>query len=249
MCRFVAYLGPVVTLEELLVAPPHSLVHQSWAPERQVSGVVNADGFGVGWYDRRRRPEPAVHRATKPVWADRSFASFSGVVASHAVLAVARGATAPAPVEESGTQPFSSGPWLFAHNGSVDGFREGVASRLRRRLSPERESAILGASDSEVLFALALHAMDSGASPEGAVASVVATVAEESGGRVNLALTDGDRVAATRAGDSLFALSDEQRTIVASEPFDEDPHWCEVPEGSLVTGTAGHVGIRPMEAA
>ena len=58
MCRLLAYLGPPTTLEALLVDPPHGLAHQAWAPERQLSGTVNADGFGVGWYDLARRPEP-----------------------------------------------------------------------------------------------------------------------------------------------------------------------------------------------
>ena len=56
MCRHIAYLGPATTLQALLVDPPHALAHQAWAPERQVSGTVNADGFGVGWYDLARRP-------------------------------------------------------------------------------------------------------------------------------------------------------------------------------------------------
>lgn len=246
MCRLVAYLGPPTTLEALLVAPPHGLAHQAWAPERQVSGTVNADGFGVGWYDLARRPEPGVHRTTLPMWADRSFASFGGLVASTAVVAAVRGATAPAPTEESGTPPFTSGPWLFAHNGAVTGFREGVGAALRRRLTPEQESAILGAADSEVLFHLALAALAGGAEPDAALAGVVAMVDAHAGGRLNLVLTDGHRLAATRAGDSLWLLADGERTIVASEPSDDDPAWSEVPDRSIVTATAGHAGVASL---
>lgn len=246
MCRLVAYLGPPVTLEDLLVAPPHGLAHQAWAPERQVSGTVNADGFGVGWYDRARRPEPAVHRTTLPMWADRSFSSFGGLVASTAVVAAVRGATAPAPTEPSGTPPFTSGAWLFAHNGAVRGFRDGVGAALRRRLTPEQESAILGAADSEVLFHLALARLATGVTPAEALCDVVAAVDALEGGRVNLVLTDGERLAATRAGDSLWLLADGGRTIVASEPFDDDPAWSEVPDRSVVTATAGTAAVEPL---
>ena len=248
MCRLIAYLGPPVTLEALLVDPPHGLAHQAWAPERQVSGVVNADGFGVGWYQPAVRAEPGVHRTTKPLWADRSFASFAGIVAAPAVLAAVRGATAPAPTEESGTPPFAEGPWLFAHNGSVDDFRDGVGARLRRTLSVEREAAILGAADSEVLFQLALARLDDGASPGEALAGVVAQVRELSGGRLNLVLTDGRQVAATRAGDSLWTLveDDPGRSFVASEPLDDGPGWTEVADDSLVEGTAGRLSITPL---
>jgi glutamine amidotransferase len=248
MCRLVAHLGPPVTLQALLVDPPHGLAHQAWAPQRQASGTVNADGFGVGWYRPDLRAEPAVHRTTKPMWADRSFASFAGVVASPAVLAAVRGATAPAPTEESGTPPFSEGRWLFAHNGSVDDFRTGAAARLRRTLSTRREAAILGAADSEVLFQLAMARIDDGASPGEALAGVVACVREVSGGRLNLVLTDGERMAATRVGDSLWSHTDAGagRSIVASEPFDDDAPWSEIPEGSLVEAGPGHVTVRSL---
>ena len=90
MCRLAAYLGPAQTLESLLVDPPHGLYRQSYAPEQQVSGTVNADGFGVGWYDPARRPEPAVHKSARSIWADRSFLSFAGLVNAPAMLAVVR---------------------------------------------------------------------------------------------------------------------------------------------------------------
>ncbi|MDQ3145520.1 MAG: class II glutamine amidotransferase, partial [Actinomycetota bacterium] len=57
MCRHLAYLGPPVSLEEVLGGPPHALLRQSWAPRCQRHGTVNADGFGVGWWDHQRRPE------------------------------------------------------------------------------------------------------------------------------------------------------------------------------------------------
>ena len=242
-----AYLGPTTTLEALLVDPPHGLAHQAWAPERQVSGTVNADGFGVGWYAPERRPEPAVHRTTLPMWADESFASFAGIVASRAVVAAVRGATAPAPTEPSGTPPFHRGRWLFAHNGAVEGFRDGVGARLRRLLTEQQESAILGAADSEVLFHLARARLESGATAGEALVEVVRQVEAHSGGRLNLVLTDGTHLAATRVGDSLWLRADADRTIVASEPFDDDPSWAEVPDRSVITARAGAATITPLD--
>ena len=247
MCRIVAYLGPPITLEALLVDPRHGLAHQAWAPERQVSGTVNADGFGVGWYDLERRPEPGVHRTTGPMWADRSFASIAGVVSSGAILAEVRGATQPAPTEASGTPPFSRGPWLFGHNGAVEGFRTGVSAQLRRMLTVEQESAILGAADSEVLFHLALAQLAVGATPADALRSVVLAVESMSAGRMNMVLTDGHRLAATRAGDSLWLLVGDGATIVASEPFDERPDWREVPDRSVVVAEPGRATVTALD--
>ena len=230
-----AYLGPAVTLESLLVEPPHSLLRQCWEPRHQASGVVNADGFGVGWYDPARRPEPALYRSILPMWSDRSFLSIAGLVASGSVVAAVRSATPPLPTEVSATPPFADGPWLFAHNGAVAGFREGAAARLRRRLTERREAGIAGPADSEVVFAMVLDRLDEGAAPAEALAAAVHGVRETAGpSRLNLVLSDGRRVAATACGDSLFVRTEAGATLVASEPFDEDPGWRQVPDATVI---------------
>jgi gamma-glutamyl hercynylcysteine S-oxide hydrolase len=222
------YLGPAVTLQALLYDPPHSLHEQSWAPQRQRSGVVNADGVGVGWYDLDRRPEPARYRSAKPMWADHSLASLAGVVASGAVLAVVRGATAPSPAEESSTPPFTDGRWLFAHNGRVEGFRSGAGTRLRRALTEHRDAGILGTSDSEVLFALFLDRIDKGETAEQALCSVVDAVEAEAGGTLTMLVTDGEQLAGVVRGEPLFMLSTDAAVVVASEPSDGDARWQEL---------------------
>ena len=248
MCRFVAYLGPPLSLEALLYDPPHCLVRQSWAPRRQRQGAVNADGFGVGWYDHSVRAEPARWRTPRPAWAERSFPSVAGLVRSSAVLAAVRDATPPSPVEESGTPPFTSGPWLFAHNGRVDGFAGGgpMAAVLRKLVSDARAAAIEGGSDSEVLFALALDRLDAGAGPGPALADVVATVARLTPATLNLVLTDGHRVAATACGESLFVRQGGDATVVASEPHDDDSGWAPVPDGSLVVADRAGARAAPL---
>ncbi|HVF13992.1 MAG TPA: ergothioneine biosynthesis protein EgtC [Acidimicrobiales bacterium] len=248
MCRFLCYLGPPVTLASIVLDPPHSLARQAWAPRFQRQGAINADGFGVGWYDHDRRPEPARYRTARPVWSDRSFASLGGLVRAPAFLAAVRDATPPAPVEETGSQPFVSGPWLFGHNGKVEGFGidPAVKSWLRRPLSDVRAAAIEGGADSEVLFALALDRLDAGASPAEALLAVIATAQEVAPSILNLVLTDGHRVTATACGDSLFVLQGDAAVVVASEPYDEDPRWDRVPEGSMVEATAGRVTVGPM---
>ena len=242
MCRFLAYLGAPRTLESLLVEPGHSLLRQCWEPHHQVSGVVNADGFGVGWHDRARRPEPALYRSTLPMWADRSFLSMAGLVAAGSVLAAVRSATPPLPTEASATPPFADGPWLFAHNGAVAGFRHGAAARLRRALTERREAGIVGPTDSEVVFAHVLDRLDAGASPAtalaGAVEAVVAATPGAGPSRLNLVLSDGERTAATACGDSLFVRAAPGTVVVASEPFDDGDGWERVPDATVIEASA-----------
>ncbi len=249
MCRFLAYLGPAVSLESLLYQPEHSLVRQSYAPRHQRHGRVNADGFGVGWYDHTVRPEPARYRRDRPIWSDRSLASLAGVVHSAAVVAAVRDATPPAAVEESGSPPFASGPWLLAHNGAIEGFDEGAGAALRLQLSPRRLAGIEGASDSEVVFALVLDALDAGAEPAEALAAAVAAVIAVAPARLNLVVTNGLRLAATAWGDTLFVLDgrhQESGVVVASEPWDDDRRWIKVADCSVVDTDGDRLSVSPL---
>ena len=79
MCRWLAYSGAPVLLEELLYKPENSLVEQS-LHSRLGAETTNGDGFGVGWYGDGRhaggvqqhragveRPQPARARRAPPV--------------------------------------------------------------------------------------------------------------------------------------------------------------------------------------
>jgi glutamine amidotransferase len=242
MCRLLAYLGPETSLASLVLDPPFCLLRQSYAPRFQRRGRFNADGFGIGWYDAAVRPEPARYRRPTPLWSDRTFASLAPLVRAGAILASVRNATPPSPTEETSTPPYTSGPWLFAHNGEVAGFAEGERARLLEGVSEQRASGIEGTADSEVLFAMVLDRLDAGAAPAEALVGVVNTVLSGRGGRLNMVLTDGQRVAATSCGDSLYVRGPAGASkgfIVASEPFDDEPQWREVPDGSIVLSIGG----------
>ena len=249
MCRHLAYVGPSVTLEKLIIEPEHSLRQQAFAPRHQTHGTINADGFGVGWYDRDKRAEPARYRTTRPIWADASFASIAGLVTSNAVLAAVRSASPGMAIDETSTPPFTEGPWLFSHNGFVPGFSTGVGRTLRRKASEARAHAMAGKTDSELLFALALDRLDAGASPADALVAVIGLVEELTTARLNLLLTDGERVAATACRNSLFVFDDRQLTgavVIASEPYDDDPSWEVVDDGSVVELGDDKLEVRPF---
>jgi gamma-glutamyl hercynylcysteine S-oxide hydrolase len=238
MCRHLVYLGSPLTLEDLLLTPEYSLLTQSYAPRYQSQGTVNADGFGVGWYDLERRRDPARYRTARPIWTDQSFASIAGLITSGAVLAAVRSASPGMPVEESGTPPFAEDKWLFSHNGLVPGFHHGVGQELRRGLSERRATGILGGSDSELLFGMVLDRLDNGALPGEALSDVVKTVNALTTARLNMLLTDGEIAVATAWRNSLFVLDNrlaDGTAVVASEPFDADPAWEQIADGSLVT--------------
>ncbi len=256
MCRIVAYLGErKMPLSSLVLEPKHSLLVQSYAPEEMMSGVVNADGFGAGWYAPEVDGEPAVYRSNAPLWADRSFASIAPKVSSATILAAVRSATPGLPSEESGVPPFASGPYLFAHNGAIKDFRVTAMRPLRKLLSDESYSGLLGVTDSETVFALLLDRLRGARTCPGDAETLAEASAETVRhvsalcarlgvyASLNVGVTDGQAMAFTRystegPGNSLYLLEGggafPEAVVVSSERLDGDPGWRQVPDRSVL---------------
>ncbi|AEW97024.1 MULTISPECIES: ergothioneine biosynthesis protein EgtC [Streptomycetaceae] len=246
MCRHIAYLGPEITLGEVLVEPPHSLYRQSWAPRRQRYGTVNADGFGVGWY-APPDPVPARYRRTGPIWADPSVKDLARVVRTGALLAAVRDTTDGSAPDESAAAPYGAGPWLFSHNGALPGWPESVAG-LVAELPPEDLLRIEARCDSALVWALVLHRLRAGQPPGEALADTVTAVAAHTDARLNLLLTDGTAIAATAWGDTLWhRLEPGRQVVVASEPHDDRPGWTELPDRALLLATRDGVDVTPLK--
>ncbi|WP_320774559.1 ergothioneine biosynthesis protein EgtC [Streptomyces sp. CRN 30] len=247
MCRHLAYTGPALTLGELLVAPAHGLYRQSWAPRRQRYGTVNADGFGVGWY-AEGDPVPARYRRAGPIWADRSFADLARVVRSTAVLGAVRDATLSGADAEAAAAPFAADTWLFSHNGAVPGW-PGSLAPLVSSLAPRDLLSLEARNDSAFVWALVLRRLRAGVPEAEALAGTVLEIAALApAARLNLLLAAGDTVAATAWGDSLWYLARPGGgTVVASEPYDDDPHWQEVPDRTVLAASRTDVLLTPLK--
>ena len=231
MCRHLAWLGRPRSIAALVLEPPSSLLVQSWAPRRQRYGTVNADGWGVGFFVPDRR-EPARWRSARPLWGDPSFASVAPVLRSGCVVAAVRSATVGMPLEESAVAPFTDGRALLSHNGRVD----------RSVLPPAREAE--STVDSALLAALVF---DRGIAALGDV--VVEVAGRDPGARLNLLVTDGRRLLATTWGDTLSLLVTPEGTALASEPWDDDPAWADLPDRHLIEVTPDGVVLTPLERA
>ena len=251
----VGYLGrPEATLSSVALEGEHSLLVQSYAPQEMMSGVVNADGFGIGWYVPED-DEPAVYRSNGALWSDRSFAGIATKIRASTVFAAVRSATPGLPVEESGVPPFSSVPFMFMHNGAIQNFRQKAMRPLRDSLSDEAYSGLLGVTDSETIFAGLLDLLrEDRTDLAGATRETVRQVTEVCDGlgieaTLNLALTDGTAMVFTRystkgPGNSLYVLEDAGMfpgaAVVASERLDEDVAWREVPDRHLLSVRRGN---------
>jgi dimethylhistidine N-methyltransferase/ergothioneine biosynthesis protein EgtC len=248
MCRHLAYLGEPATLAEVLIEPEHSLYQQSWAPRLQRHGTVNADGFGVGWYPASE-DEPARYRRAVPIWTDSNLAELARTIRSGAILAAVRAATTGTSQDEAAAAPFRSGRWLFSHNGAIPDWRL-LPEEADLSLAPSGLLALESSSDSALLWAALSARLRSGEPAPSALAAVVRDVARvRPDARLNLLLTDGSTIAATRYGDTLWYRVTPGRLVVASEPDDDTGGWVEVPEHSLLEGTVEGVRVTPLRPA
>jgi predicted glutamine amidotransferase len=230
MCRFLAYRGEPIYLEDLICRPQHSLVRQSLrASEAKV--VTNGDGFGVGWYGER--DTPGIYREVTPAWSDENLLALAAHVRSHLFFAHVRAATGGG-IALANCHPFASAGYLFMHNGQVGGFpllRRELESQLPDSLWHQRR----GATDSELLFLLIVEKLVQGMGPVEATATVLAEVhaamldaAIDAPLRFAAALADGDDVFAFRWSSddrppTLYLHRNGSGQMVASEPLDGDP--------------------------
>lgn len=244
MCRFAAYLGPELPLGRFLLEPDHSLVRQSWQPREMQTAMLNADGFGVGWYNGSA---PATYRQMLPIWADPNLADLGNSLARRLWLAHVRSATPGYAAGHANTQPFADAELLFVHNGFVTDFAYTVRPRLRRWLRPEIEAGIHGGTDTEYLFAVVRQLLAE--DPERDLTDALRllhTLLLEWGAEqalLSMALSDGARVVALRHAigcdcPSLYFTADDDlfpdAQLVASEPLTEIGFWQAIPPHHLL---------------
>ncbi|WP_306999529.1 ergothioneine biosynthesis protein EgtC [Amycolatopsis thermophila] len=247
MCRHLGYLGPPRTPADPLFEAPHSLLRQTYAPrDMRGGGVVNADGFGLGWYDGE--PEPVRYRRPAPLWSDADLPRLARSVRSGAFVAAVRNGTTGMPSGEGACAPFTGGRWLFSHNGLVRGWPDSLAE-LAGKLPVTDLMTLPAPTDSAVLWALLLDRLRAGEEPAAAVTDLITRVERAApGSRLNFLLTDGTVLIGTAWTHSLWARVEGEAVLFASEPLDDAPGWSEVPDRHLVAARHGAVELVALNA-
>jgi predicted glutamine amidotransferase len=264
MCRWLAYSGSPILIEDLLYTPKHSLIDQS-LHSTMGAETTNGDGFGIGWYGDR--DTPGTFHSVEPAWGDRNLRDLAAHVSSPLVFAHIR-ATSGSPVQQTNCHPFRHGRWLWMHNGLIGDFPR-VKRDLVLAIDPDLFASIEGSTDSEVFFYLALT-LGLEDDPPGAVERAVGLIEQigqahgvEHPIQMTVATTDGASVWAFRYSSegksrSLFystrvdtlreqhpelavlqTLSDESRLVVSEPLGDLKGAWNEVPESHFGVVHAG----------
>lgn len=259
MCRHAGYIGPRTAVAPIMTEMEHSLLHQSYRPRELLDGqTVNADGWGLAWYDPDVRSEPARLADSLPIWAAADLPGAGALIRSPLFLAAVRNGTVAGTNAASNNAPFVDGDWSWSLNGYLGHFNTSWKRHLLEEwIAPARAARIRGVTDSEHLFQAFLTRLDDGQEPTAALraihADAVAWAKETSTAiQLNLLASNGERLFATRDGNqaasnSLYHVHDApdfmDAHLVASEPL-MDAEWNPVEEGTLLVLGDGAPPIR-----
>jgi glutamine amidotransferase len=256
-------------MENLLFRPKHNLIDQSMS-SHSAETPTNGDGFGVGWYGYQGKA--GLYHSIRPAWNDFNLRDLAAQIETPLFLAHVR-ATSQATVQETNCHPFRYKNWLFVHNGEIFEI-EKFRRDLLLAVAPELFPHILGTTDSEIMFYLALT-FGLETDPLGALARMVGFV--EKTGQVHgieeavwmtVAVSDGKRLFGVRYAsdgeapslyhsrdiDDLYQINPELQQllgrstrVIVSEPVGRfSEMWQEIPQNSSIEVVGEKVHVRPF---
>jgi glutamine amidotransferase len=251
MCRLLGYLGSPIKLNYLLEKPKHSLIVQSYQPREMTSGLLNADGFGIGWYHPVEADLPYTYKNVLPIWSDINLPQLSRYIESPCIVGYVRSATPGLSVDLLNCQPFQRDRLLFIHNGYIDNFRNTLFKPIRDSLNHDAYLAINGTTDSEHIFALIVSELQTqpGLNLSQALVNAlnkltILAQAYNTSFSANIVLSsNGDELLACRYSNrqtspSLYYIKNDptypDSVIIASEPMFEG-HWNSCSDKSIIS--------------
>jgi len=214
MCRILSYLGSPIAIEEFLYKPDNSFIKQSYHP-KYMSHLLNLAGFGmVAWDKHSYNPDlPFIYKTPALPFYDENLRNLSAKISPNCLLAHLRGVSYEANqvVSLQNVHPFmfENSRFALAHNGILADF-ENMKYDLIDYIKPELLKAIKGTTDSEWIYAIFLSQLPSidSRTTEDIISAILETlkiiqhVREKhnihNSSPVNLFITDGDLIAATR---------------------------------------------------
>ena len=254
MCRFLAYQGTPILMEQLVTTPCYSLIHQS-LHAAEAPCATNGDGFGLGWYGERA--EPGIYREVRPAWSDENLRAICAQVRSAQFFAHVRASTG-TQTSRTNCHPFGVGKFLFMHNGQIAEWAR--VRRVVENLIPDEYYGVrVGSTDSEAIFLAAFaHGLEQ--DPVAALRTTLRAVKRamlqagvEDPLHFTATLSDGETLWAFRwscddAPASLYYQQTAEGVTLVSEPIDDNrAGWQEVPRQSTLIVRGGKVVELRME--
>lgn len=216
MCRVISYLGLPLLAEELLYKPDNSFIKQSYNP-KYMHYLLNLAGFGIiAWDKSSHDPQtPFIYKTTELPFYDENLRSLAQKITPRCMLAHLRGVqySDKQVVSQQNVHPFKfSGTNLaLAHNGALSEFDK-MKFDLLDYILPDYQRNIHGTTDSEWIYAVFISQLANQTEESYSVHQIINAITEtlriiqrvrqkhkiSTASPVNLFITDGEFIAATR---------------------------------------------------
>ncbi len=201
MCRLLGIVSSEPTAFRILLREsPRSLA---------VLSEEHPDGWGIAVHNDSHPDGFRIQKQARCAKLDEMFHEHALEARGTTLVAHIRKKTV-GPTSIDNTHPFRRGRWVFAHNGTVKD-----TAYLRAHTSEARLAEVRGDTDSELLFAHVLTALDNASAHDSdgrdradqTLARITAVLRSRADlGTFNFLLSDGDVTYAHRFGRSLFIL-------------------------------------------
>lgn len=274
MCRWIAYIGDEIYLENIIIKPSSSLVEQSLHAKLSYShdGKIlstNGDGFGIGWYYHKN--QPGLFKSSEPAWANENISEICSQTKAHIFMSHIRAASTGS-VQRNNSHPFKYNNILFQHNGYIKDFaliRKDMLYILDNKLFNE----IKGTTDTEAFFMIAIY-FGLEKSPKIAIEKTIKFILDlhqkhNIAPKIQLscAISDGNSIFTIRYStlkkqntqfystdvncltdiDNKFNKMPDNSFVIVSEPINNSfQNWNEVPPSSFVTFSNAKTKIEPL---
>ena len=224
-----------------------------------IQSKKHPDGWGVGYYID---DELFLVKSARSAFADFNFPGATKAIVSKTIICHVRQATVGAKKTIENCHPFTFGSWMFAHHGTIRGFKK-VKPLLMKDIPEKIKKHIQGLTDSEAAFHLFISYLSKEVRDVNHVTKIkpikkalvktirkidelVKKVGVSKKSDLNFILTNGKFMLATCRGEKLYYTEHhdtmglkKKRAIdkyfmICSERFSKSDAWKKVPQNSLV---------------
>lgn len=273
MCRWIAYIGNPIYMEEIITRPSFSLLKQStnsrmcYTKDGNILST-NGDGFGIGWYNEKL--EPGLFKDSEPAWANENLQEICSQINARIFMAHIRAASSGV-VQRTNSHPFKYHNMLFQHNGHLENFDK-IRRTIHNELPDNLYNNIKGTTDSETFFMLTLkHGLAK--NPKNALEKTISALNKiykkhklKPEFNLSCAISDGKaiytiRYSSNRKASSQFYSNDPDciseiynhdikmnGVLIVSEPINQyNDKWKEMPINSFATIEDGKIKIEKLD--
>ena len=254
MCRHIGYIGKKKDLYSILLRHKHSLIELAYRPKLMNEAILNADGFGLAWKNKKSFK---LYKNFLPIWNDLNLDSLSKSISSNLVIGNVRSATVSENQGYFNTHPFSHKNFCFSHNGFIKNFNYITRKKILKHLDPKYINLIKGQTDSELIFILLMATIENNNKIEKSIKNTIQIIKENCDAcMLNFLIATFDKngkntLFATKfsAGlktPSLFYSKNENLyTIISSEKLD-NKKWYSIKNNSLMKVSGSKIEIEKI---